>query len=99
MPNKIRTAPPLRNAQAKPAPVEFEDFPAFMWRENGVVVWCAQLQKRRRHAIVIILIVGACLTPPDAASMFMVAVPMYLLYEGSIVASMLLAGRRQRRAG
>jgi len=62
------------------------------------LVTIAQLRKRRRHAIMIILIVGACLTPPDAPSMFMVAVPMVLLYEASIIVSTIF-DRRRRRIG
>jgi sec-independent protein translocase protein TatC len=57
-----------------------------------------QLKHYRRHAIIAILVVSAILTPPDAPSMFMVAGPMYLLYEASIVASVLLERRRRRSA-
>jgi sec-independent protein translocase protein TatC len=54
------------------------------------------LNKYRRHAIMVILVVSAVLTPPDAPSMFMVAGPMYLLYEVSILASIILERRRRR---
>jgi sec-independent protein translocase protein TatC len=40
----------------------------------------------RRHALVAILIVAAIITPTtDAFTLFVVAVPIYLLYELSIV--------------
>jgi sec-independent protein translocase protein TatC len=55
------------------------------------------LSRYRRHAIIGILVVAAVLTPPDASSMFIVAGPMYLLYEISIVASIILERRRRRR--
>ena len=39
------------------------------------------LRQMRRHAIIIILVVAALLTPPDIASMLVLAVPLMLLYE------------------
>jgi sec-independent protein translocase protein TatC len=39
----------------------------------------------RRHAIIIILVVAALLTPPDIASMLVLAVPLMILYEVGIV--------------
>ena len=42
------------------------------------------LRKGRRHAIVIMFIVGAILSPPDPGSMFLVALPMLVLYEACI---------------
>lgn len=44
------------------------------------------LTQYRRHAIVVIVIVAAVITPsPDVFSQMMVAVPLYLLYEVSII--------------
>jgi len=43
------------------------------------------LKKYRRHAFVIILIIAAIITPADLFSMFLLAIPMYMLYELSIV--------------
>lgn len=42
------------------------------------------LRKNRRYAIVILAVVSAVLTPPDALSMFMLLVPLLILYEASI---------------
>jgi len=39
----------------------------------------------RRHAIVVIMIISAIVTPPDVLSMSLFAIPLYLLYELSIV--------------
>lgn len=44
-----------------------------------------QLRKYRRHAIVILLVIAAIITPPDLFSLFLLGLPMYLLYELSIV--------------
>jgi sec-independent protein translocase protein TatC len=43
------------------------------------------LRQKRRHAIIIILVVAALLTPPDIASMLVLAVPLMFLYELGIV--------------
>lgn len=44
-----------------------------------------QLKKGRRYAFMAILILAAIITPADIASMFIVALPLYLLYESSII--------------
>jgi sec-independent protein translocase protein TatC len=59
------------------------------------VLTIGQLRHFRRHAIIAILVVCAIITPPDASSMFMVAGPMYLLYEASIVVSVIIERRRR----
>lgn len=43
------------------------------------------LSKQRRYAIVIIFVVAAILTPPDILSQVLLAVPLLLLYELSII--------------
>lgn len=56
-------------------------------------VTIAQLKEARGYVIVGAFVLGAIFTPPDIISQFMLAVPMWLLYElGIIVAS--LAKRR-----
>jgi sec-independent protein translocase protein TatC len=44
------------------------------------------LVEKRRYAIVILFAISAVLTPPDAISMMVLAVPTVLLYEASILA-------------
>lgn len=52
------------------------------------------MQQYRRHAIVIILIIAAIITPTsDAITLAIVSIPMYLLYEVSI----LLVPKKQKR--
>jgi sec-independent protein translocase protein TatC len=52
----------------------------------------------RRHAIVAIAILSAVLTPsPDALSMLLMFGPFYLLYEGSVQASLVIERRRAKR--
>jgi sec-independent protein translocase protein TatC len=43
------------------------------------------MRSYRRHAIVVILIVAGIITPPDVVSQMMVTIPLYILYEVSIV--------------
>ena len=56
-----------------------------------------QLAKSRRYAIVGAALVSAVLTPPDAVSMLMMMVPLYLLYEFAILAIRLTHWRAARR--
>lgn len=41
--------------------------------------------RARRYAVVIIVVVAAILTPPDIVSQVMLAVPMWLLFEASLL--------------
>lgn len=50
------------------------------------LVKTAQLAEKRRYAIVAVFVVAAIVTPPDAISQLMLAVPLVLLYELSILA-------------
>lgn len=43
------------------------------------------LKRYRRHAIVVIMILAAVITPPDVVSQILVAIPLLVLYEISIV--------------
>lgn len=59
------------------------------------IVTPAFLRAYRRHAIVIILIIAAVITPsPDVTSQMLVAVPLYLLFEVSILISSFVYNRR-----
>lgn len=52
-----------------------------------------QLREWRGYAVVGIFVIAALITPPDAISMLLMAIPMCLLYEGGILASRLLVPR------
>lgn len=66
--------------------------------ERAGLVTREQLSKSRRYAIVGATAVSAVLTPPDAVSQVMLAVPLYLLYEFAILAIRLTHWRRGRKA-
>jgi sec-independent protein translocase protein TatC len=48
------------------------------------------LQEARGYVIVGAFVIGAIFTPPDIISQFMLAVPMWLLYELGIIVSKLI---------
>jgi len=52
----------------------------------------------RRHAYVVLFLVAAIITPPDVFSQIMVAIPLVILYEVSIVVSAIVVKKREKRA-
>ncbi len=56
------------------------------------------LATQRRYAIVIITIVSCLLTPGDIGSSFLMMLPLFLLYEFSIILSRLVVRRRMSTA-
>jgi len=59
------------------------------------VLTSQQLKDKRRYFIVIAFIIAAVLTPPDVLSQLSLAVPLLLLYEGSIWAVKLVESKAQ----
>jgi sec-independent protein translocase protein TatC len=57
------------------------------------------LSSMRRYAIVVVVGVSAILTPPDLISMCSLALPMLLLYEGSVIAVRLIERQRAKDSG
>ncbi|MBX2843044.1 MAG: twin-arginine translocase subunit TatC [Flammeovirgaceae bacterium] len=51
------------------------------------VVTPALMKEYRKHAFVAILVVGAVITPPDPITQVFVALPIFFLYQGSIIVS------------
>jgi sec-independent protein translocase protein TatC len=49
------------------------------------IVTAEMLSSKRRYAIVIIFVIAAFITPPDVLSQILLAIPMMLLYEISIL--------------
>jgi sec-independent protein translocase protein TatC len=52
------------------------------------------LTKNRGYVLLGIFIIAAFLTPPDAVSQTMMALPMYALFEGGIIMTRLLVRAR-----
>lgn len=66
------------------------------------LVEIATLKEIRSYVIVGAFVLGAVLTPPDVISQFMLALPLWLLYEAGILAAGLVQHRKgvvSRKAG
>ena len=61
------------------------------------IVTRAQLVSARRYMIVAAVAVAAVVTPPDVVSQLMLAVPLILLYELSLIAMWLTDRRREKK--
>ncbi len=55
----------------------------------------AKLREIRRYVIVGAFVVGAIFTPPDVVSQFMLAMPLWLLYEAGILVSVWVAPKKK----
>ena len=64
--------------------------------ERAGLVTRGQLVRGRRYAILIAFVVSAVATPPDVLSQFMLAIPLILLYELSLIAIWFTERRRAR---
>jgi sec-independent protein translocase protein TatC len=62
------------------------------------IVTAQQLRDKRRYFIVGAFIIAAILTPPDVISQFSLAVPLMVLYEGSIWAVRIVEKKAQAQA-
>jgi sec-independent protein translocase protein TatC len=62
------------------------------------VVSVEKLASNRGYVIIGIFVVAAFLTPPDALSQTIMAVPMYLLYEGGLVMARVMQKMRREAA-
>jgi sec-independent protein translocase protein TatC len=69
-----------------------------MLLERAGIVTRAQLAGGRRYAILVAFVIAAVATPPDVISQFMLAVPLILLYEMSLIAIWFTERRRARDA-
>ena len=45
------------------------------------------LKEYRKHAFIVVLVIAAAITPNDVYSMVLVTVPLWLLYELSVIVS------------
>jgi sec-independent protein translocase protein TatC len=60
------------------------------------IITSDQLKSKRRYFIVVAFIISAVLTPPDVLSQLSLALPLLLLYEGSILSVRIVEKRYQR---
>ena len=56
------------------------------------------MREKRRYAVIIVLLLAAIITPsPDALTMMVVAMPLYVLFEFSITVSAVVERRKRKR--
>src|SRR4029077_3519119 len=56
------------------------------------------LRKYRKIAVIIVLVVAAIVTPPDVVSQVIVAIPMLLIFEASVILSAFVDKRQKKEA-
>ena len=54
------------------------------------------LRKYRKHSVVVILIIAAIVTPPDPLSQIMITIPLYILFEISVIISAIVARQKAK---
>jgi sec-independent protein translocase protein TatC len=62
------------------------------------IITAQQLKSKRRYFIVVAFVIAAVLTPPDVLSQMSLALPLLLLYEGSIWAVRIVEKKAQANA-
>jgi sec-independent protein translocase protein TatC len=55
------------------------------------------LKKYRKYALILVLVLSAIITPPDIASQIIVAIPILILYEASIIISKIVIRNQNRK--
>jgi sec-independent protein translocase protein TatC len=70
----------------------------FFLAKMGVITY-KPLARGRGYALVVIFIVAAILTPPDVFTQMMMAAPLYILYEISIVVARMVGAREEAEEG
>jgi sec-independent protein translocase protein TatC len=69
-----------------------------MLLERAGLVTRNQLKSGRRYAILVAFVIAAIATPPDIVSQFLLAIPLILLYELSLIAIWFTERKRAREA-
>jgi sec-independent protein translocase protein TatC len=69
-----------------------------MLMERAGLVTRTQLKRGRRYAILVAFVVAAIATPPDIVSQFLLAIPLILLYELSLIAIWFTERKRAKEA-
>jgi len=56
------------------------------------------LKKYRKHVFVVLMIIAGIITPPDVISLILVTIPLWLLFEVSIVVSTKVVNKKRQKA-
>lgn len=57
---------------------------AFILAKMGILN-ASRMSKYRKHALIIIMLIAAIITPPDILTLVLITIPLYLLWESSIL--------------
>jgi sec-independent protein translocase protein TatC len=60
------------------------------------IVPLEKLKANRGYVLIGVFVIAACVTPPDMISQCVMAVPMYMLYEGGLVLAAVLQNMRKK---
>jgi sec-independent protein translocase protein TatC len=60
------------------------------------IVPIEKLKANRGYVLIGVFVISACVTPPDMISQCVMAVPMYMLYEGGLVLAAVLQNMRKK---
>jgi len=71
---------------------------AIVFAEKMGLVSIHQLTIWRRYVVVVLIILAAVATPPDVISQISLFIPMYILYEGSIIACRIMRKKKAQTA-
>ncbi|HIW00777.1 MAG TPA: twin-arginine translocase subunit TatC, partial [Candidatus Desulfovibrio intestinipullorum] len=69
---------------------------SFFLSRMGIVT-ARKMREVRRYAVLVIFIVAAILTPPDVVSQLLMAVPMLILYEVSIIVALIFGKKEEEK--
>lgn len=69
---------------------------AIVFAEMMGLVTVPMLTKNRKYVILALLFISAVVTPPDVISQILLAAPLYVLYEGSILVCRFLRKRKKQ---
>jgi len=79
-----------------PTGVVFE-LPILIYFLSKIGLVTAEFMKTyRRHAFVLILILSAIITPPDVVTQFLIGIPIFVLYEFSILIAARMTKKREK---
>ncbi len=72
------------------------ELPVVAWFLSKIgILYPSFLRTYRRHALIVIIILAAVITPPDVTSQMILSIPLYALYEVSILISARVAKQRE----
>ena len=74
------------------------EIPLFVYFLTRVgIITPSKLMGVRKYVLIVVLIIAAILTPPDIVSQILLGIPMYVLFELSIILSRFVYNKKQKK--